>query len=95
MRNIHIRDVHYGMDCKTNETSRDGGSIFKFDKLCAVYFNMADCKLLTVNGVTAGQSLAAVFGGSGDVSLRAENIIKLGPDTELVDGEDIEILGSK
>ncbi|NMA94904.1 MAG: hypothetical protein GX974_02565 [Clostridiales bacterium] len=92
MRNIHIKDVRYSMDCETDEISIDGGAIFRFDSLCAIYFNNANCKLVSVQGVTAGNSLSSVFGGSGDVSLKAEDIITLNPDTRLVGGEDIEII---
>lgn len=91
MRNIHISDVRYSLDCKTSETCVDSGYIYKFDKLCAIYFNNPDCRLLTVRGVTAGQSLSAVFGGNGDVNLSAGDVIKLNPDTKLVDGEGIEL----
>lgn len=91
MRNIHIRDVHYGLNCETSETCIDAGKIYKFTKLCAVYFNEADCRDVTVQGVTAGNSLTAVFGGSGDVDVYARDIICLNPKTKLVDGEGINV----
>ncbi|MGI6537276.1 MAG: glycosyl hydrolase family 28 protein [Caldicoprobacterales bacterium] len=90
MRNIHISDVHYSVNCATSETFLDGGILFKFDKLCALYFNESDCKDLTVRGVTAGKALSAVFGGSGDVNLIADGIIRLNPETKLIDGESIK-----
>lgn len=89
MRNIHISDVHYNVDCETSETSLDGGKLFKFDKLCAIYFYETECQELTVRGITAGKALSAVFGGSGKVSLTASEITRLNPDTKLVDGENI------
>ena len=89
MRNIHISDVHYGMNCKTVETSMDSGKVYKFDKLCAIYFNDSDCQWITVRNVTAGRSLSAVFGGSGNVELCANEIIRLNPETKLVDGQGI------
>jgi hypothetical protein len=91
MRNIRISDLHYGMNCETIETLMDTGKAYKFDKLCALYFNGSDCKELSVHGVTAGRSLAAVFGGSGNVSLSAKEIIRLNPETKFVDGEGIKV----
>jgi hypothetical protein len=79
------------MNCETIETLMDTGKAYKFDKLCALYFNGSDCKELSVHGVTAGRSLAAVFGGSGNVSLSAKEIIRLNPETKFVDGEGIKV----
>jgi len=91
MRNIHIRDLQYSMDCECTETSLDAGKIFKFDKLSAVYFNDPDCENITVQGVTAGRSLTSVFAGKGKVSLSARDITCLNPETKLEDGEGINV----
>jgi len=91
MRNVHIRDLHYSMECECSETSMDAGKIYKFDKLSAVYFNDPDCENITVQGITAGRSLTSVFGGKGNVSLSARDITYLNPETKLVDGEDINV----
>ncbi|NLC45381.1 MAG: hypothetical protein GX783_14010 [Clostridiales bacterium] len=96
MRNIHVSDIHYNVNCESSETSLDGGVLFKFDKLCAMYFNDCDCQDLTVRGITAGKALSAVFGGSGNVSLTASGITRLGSETKIVDGESIKVdLGAK
>jgi hypothetical protein len=91
MRNIHISDIHYSIDCNTTETRLDGGEIFRFDKLCAIYFNECKCHDLTVRGITTGMKLVAVFGGSGDVSLTASEITRLYSMTKIVDGEKIKV----
>ncbi len=92
MRNIHISDIRYSMNCETLETAMDAGEIFRFKKLCAVYFNDADCQNISVNGVTAGKSLSAVFGGTGDVSLSVRDIILLNTETVIVDGKNIKVI---
>ena len=43
-----------------------------------------------MRGVTAGKALSAVFGRSGDVNLIADGIIRLNPETKLIDGESIK-----
>ncbi len=90
MRNIKLENIHYTMDCASSETSLDGGVRFKFDQLCAVYFNESDCQNLLVRDLTAGQSLQAVFGGSGPVQLEASGVRRLNDETKLVSGGTIK-----
>lgn len=91
MNNITIKDIRYTMDCRCAETSMDQGRIYRFDKLCAVYFNDSDCEYISVKGVTAGHSLSSVFGGSGKVRIHAEDIKMINPETIPVDGEGINV----
>lgn len=56
-------------------------------KLCAVYFKETEAENIIFNNIFAGDKLTSVFGGNGIVTMKAENIIRLNPNTPLVDSE--------
>ncbi len=54
-------------------------------KLCAIYFRETQAEDIVVSNVYAGKKLTSVFGGDGNVSLAATNIIREDSNTPLFD----------
>lgn len=54
-------------------------------KLCAIYFKETQAENIVVSNVFAGKKLTSVFGGDGNVSLIANNIIREDASTPLFD----------
>ena len=96
VRNISISNIGYPVNHAPRDIddNRKEKGISNMDyslqpcadrKLCAIYFKETQAQNIVVSNVFAGKKLTSVFGGDGNVSLIANNIIREDANTPLFD----------
>lgn len=95
VKNIRVSNIGYSLHhapCPTDDNrseniwNQQNNKEVKADrKLCAVYFKETNARNIVFDRIHAAEGLTAVFGGSGNVSMRATNIIRENSETPLFD----------
>ena len=98
VNNVTVRDIIYSPNHAPKESDDNRNEIHwnqqKWDlppipdrKVCAVYFKETNAKNIIFDHIHASKSLTSVFGGNGNVSMKATNIITENSDTPIFDPE--------
>ena len=98
-RNIRVRNITACSDCQHPLTD-DNPSEHKYNRrkdpeqpvednrVYTVYFQGSNIRNLTFDGITAGKGVNAVFGGFGDVELKARDIFLQNESTPMLDTQE-------
>ena len=98
-KNIRVRNLTFSHECDTPETDDNPSeNAYNRRKLpqqpvednraYCVYFQGSTVRNLNFDGITCGKNLDAVFGGYGDVELKARDIFLQNEDVPLLDVQD-------
>lgn len=95
VKNITVSNIGYPL-CHAPRLTDDNRSENHFNqqhnppqladrKLCAVYFKETEAENVIFRDIFASDKLSAVFGGNGKVSMKAENVVRVNPETPVFD----------
>lgn len=96
VKNVRVSNIGYAMkhaprDIDDNRKEKGMSNMDRIlvphadRKLCAVYFDETEAENIVVSNMFAGRKLTSVFGGTGNVSLIANNIIREDTNVPLFD----------
>ncbi len=90
-RNIRVQNISYSHSAAHRPSDEHAcGGNYGYGRPAAVWFNGSDAKELRFGGITTAKDTAVVFGGTGDVELKARDIIIRDPGrTKMLEGESI------
>lgn len=87
--NIRVNNIGYTHSASRRPSDDRSGGNYGYDKPAAVYFNGSKAEGLRFSGITTAWDTEAVFGGNGEVELKARDIIIRDPGTKLLDSDTI------